>query len=245
VLGANSGLLVAFVLYMIDNSNRAELKAQQLHLDVGRIERLRDPEHIYDLGIAALNRAQAEGQWDSVRIYAPTGLWDQSKKKLLWLTRLEEALRNREVRDVRAVYGLPEQLSVFNDVVVDRLNLLGRNPDARIHFLPPPVAGHPCSAPAFGILVFERPGDYLIYVACSGKAGDPIAGNGFGIQSGNLGRVVALWFDEQILHGVSAPYVIKGVDGSGHTVQLSAGIKRAERTYESQYYGGLSPIHDR
>jgi hypothetical protein len=232
LVGANSGLLVAFVLYAVDNATRAETKARQIHNDVGRIERLRGPEHIYDLGIAALNRAQSEGQWECVRIYAPTGLWDQSEKKLRWLERLAEALRRQEVRELRAVYGLPEQRAVFREVAAGRLKLFEDSPEARLHFLPPPGDGHPCAAPAFGILIFERSNDYLVYVACSGRAGDPIAGSGFGLQAGNLGRVVASWFDEQVFHGVSAPYVLKGPNGGGPTVVLADGIKRADAAYQ-------------
>jgi hypothetical protein len=92
-----------------------------------------------------------------IRIFAPVALWQDSDIKLKWMEELGRALEQSHeqpprVQELRAIYGLPPEKQMFQDVMVKSLKPLKGKNAARIRYIDHQVA---CLAPfpGCGILI--------------------------------------------------------------------------------------------
>lgn len=223
-------LLLTFVWFQVGATRQ-----MQMALEAEKIEIIDLPEGIFRQGISALERGRSRGGWRKVRIYAPVGLWDPSQVKTDWLVALQSALEREQVQSFSGVYALPPDKRSFETYAKERLELFENTPNTTVHYLPPEDDTHPTPAAGLGAIIFADPSTdrYEIIFAFVGEiTSGSMLRSGFVVRDHRIGRLVAEWFDTQILNDKSRTYVLRGVcPGKGQV-----NFKEEMACIEQQYY---------
>ncbi len=222
-------LLLTFVWYQVGATRQ-----MQMLLEAEKIETIELPEGIFRQGISALERGRMRGGWRKVRIYAPVGLWDPSQVKTDWLVALQSALEREQVQSFSGVYALPPDKLSFDTYAKGRLELFENTPNTTVHYLPPEDDAHPTSAAGLGTIIFADPSTdrYEVIFAFVGEiTGGSMLRSGFVVRDQRIGRLVAEWFDTQILNDKSRTYVLRGVCPGKGQVNFKEEMARIEQQY--------------
>ncbi len=237
LLGGVLFVLLSFIWHYLGTSDRI-----QMALEEGKVELIRDPDAIYRRGMDTLARADTEGRWECVRIYAPIGLCDPSEWKDRWLASLKDGLgTTNRVNHFSGVYALPQDGTQFFALGERRLQVFESTPRTVIHYLPPDDKDHPLAAAGLGAIIFSDPdhGRYEIILAFLGHVtGGAMERSGFVIQDKQVGRMVAEWFDTHILRDSSQQYVLRGLDPTDNRrqVDFATALAKIERDYYPQQH---------
>jgi hypothetical protein len=181
---------------------------------IGKLTPIPVPDDVFRHAIQTLEEGRGNGGWERVCIYAPMGIWMESKPKDKWLSELAADLAKGYVKQCWGVYGLaPKSKAADWHAHGDRrLRLFINEPRARLRYLPPEDDRHPGAARGLGILIFES-SDELRYRTIYLFMGDsPESRGGYMIDDRNIGRTVIRWFSSHAYHGCSENFILRPED---------------------------------
>lgn len=175
----------------------------------------------YVHGRSILLDAKGRGGWESIRLYAPIGLWSNSASKDAWLNALTSEL-GQSVHNLKMVAALPADKQVLLDVSVPMLRRFATAPGTDMCFAPP--AGHDQIAAApFGVAVFADRGraEYRSVLGFMGRPaskGHKTLTNTIVLDGEPASRILIDWFDNCLLRNYSANVLLGGAGGYGGDV---------------------------
>jgi hypothetical protein len=190
----------------------------------------------YVHGRSILLEAKGRGGWESIRLYAPIGLWSNSASKDAWLNALASELGD-SVHNLKMVAALPADKQVLLEVSVPMLRKFAAAPGTDMCFAPP--AGHDQIAAApFGVAVFADRGraEYRSVLAFMGRPaskGHKTLTNTIVLDGEPASRILIDWFDNCLLRNYSANVLLGGDGGYGEDV-LDERIEAIARGYYHQ-----------
>ncbi len=230
-------LLLTFVWFQVGATRQ-----MQMSLESEKIEIIEQPEGIFHQSISVLERGRMRGGWRKVRFYeSAVGISDPSSAKDEWLKSLKLALERGNVQSFSAVYALPLDKPSFETYAKGRLELFENTPNTTVHYLPPEDDAHPTSVAGLGAIIFADPSTdrYEVIFAFVGEiTGGAMLRSGFVVRDQRIGRLVAEWFDTQILNDKSRTYVLRGVCPGKGQVNFKEELARIEQ----HYYASPAPV---
>jgi hypothetical protein len=240
ILAGLAPLIIAIAWTGLSDKHDLDRRLDQLRQAIG-IALFAESDDIYRDGKQTLEEARGNGGWETVRIYAPSGLWATSPSKDAWLATLSRELGS-SVGNVSAVCGLPREGTAFRDVAWPLLRTFADTPGTELRYLPPDRTDNPPAALGVGIAIFEnrRLGRYRVIFGFAGRDtayGQQLVAGGFVVDSAVVGPLVADWFDHRVMR-YCAKFVIRGADPARPGVEA----KMAEQfeAIRQMYYADTS-----
>jgi hypothetical protein len=169
-------------------------------------------EVIFNISIETLN----QHDWQIVRVFAPVGLWNEDEDKTRWLESLAKHASAKQVRQVRAVFGLPPT-SKYN-LPVSRQELEKNLKHARrilsnfnglrnvsLNYYPPTHA-----SVGLGAIVFEdENGKGRIAFGLASAENEEVVDRAFGIDNDRIFIYAQSWFDDRIFRKATGSFVLQ------------------------------------
>lgn len=111
----------------------------------GKLTAIPVPDHIFRHASHALEARLGKGGWQRICLYAPVGVWMESKDKDQWLNNVIAALRSGEVQQCWGVYGLPpkSEAAAWHAHGARRLRRFIDAEHTQLHYLPAEDGRHP------------------------------------------------------------------------------------------------------
>lgn len=180
--------------------------------------------------------AKEHGGWESIRLYAPVGLWSQSSTKDTWINALASEL-GKTVQHLSVVAALPTDHRVFRDVSAPMLRAVVDTPGVDIYYIPPLHRAQTAAIPPFGMAVFadRNRGEYRTVLAFMSRQTSPhhrVLTHTLILDGEPVNRMLADWFEDFLVKS-NINNVLLGadwVDGDAES-NLTAQIERIEKTF--------------
>jgi hypothetical protein len=235
VLAGLVPLVVEIAWANLHDKHDLDRQLEQIRHAIG-VTLFSESDEVYREAQRTLEEAKGNGGWETVRVYAPSGLWTASSSKDAWLATLARELGD-SVGNVSALCGLPLDGAVLRDVAWPLLRPFANTPGTEIRYLPPNTSDRPPEALGFGMAVFEnrRMGRYRVIFGFAGRDaayGAQIMAGGFTIDSDTIGPLIADWFDYRVMRYCSN-FVIRGGDPAqpGVEAKMSQQLEAVLRRY--------------
>lgn len=189
---------------MDDDRNQLQHTLEQMRRAIGV------GVHVLDHGVDTyahaqkiLREARDRGGWESVRLYAPIGLWSHSATKEAWIDALANEM-GESVQTLSVVATLPSDSDVFKTISVPMLNKFAATPGTEMYYIPPTHSEQLRIAPDFGVAVFadRDRGEYRAVLAFLGRpAGTSRATltNTIVLDGEPANRILIDWFDNSLV----------------------------------------------
>ena len=178
----------------------------------GKLTPIPVPDHVFRHASYAMGSRSGKGDWQRIYLYAPVGVWMESRDKDEWLTDLIAALERGTVKQCWGVYGLPprSKAAAWHAHGVRRLTQFINADHTELHYLPAEDDSHPGAARGQGIIVLESadtPADYTTIFLFIGDNTE--SRGGFMIEDQVIGKIMAKWFESQVFDGCSAKFMLR------------------------------------
>lgn len=180
--------------------------------------------------------AKGHGGWESIRLYAPVGLWSQSSSKDAWINALASEL-GKTVQHLSVVTALPTDRRVFHDVSAPMLRSVADTPGVDIYYVPPLHREQTAAVPPFGMALFadRNRGEYRTVLAFMSRQTSPhhrVLTHTLVLDGEPVNRMLTDWFEDFLVKS-NINNVLLGadwVDGDAES-NLTAQIERIEQTF--------------
>lgn len=173
-------------------------------------------DELYSNAISNLN----SGNWKTIRIFAPVGLWKKDDDKRRWLNELAEHASDGTVEEVWAVFGLPPKTEVENGIeksrdaerisedleyVQETLSIFNGMTNVRLQFYPPAHA-----SVGLGSIIFEKKdGTGQVAFALASHTDAEVVDTCFIIDDREVYSFALTWFDRRIFIGATSAFVLQ------------------------------------